>query len=112
GDRPVLHGQRFFPGEVGRGHRRKDIGWFRRDGHEMTDRHWSARDRQSLGMLLNGEMIPDRGARGERIVDDTLLVLLHAHHEDTTWSMPTGWGSRWEGLVDTGRPHETAGVRS
>jgi glycogen operon protein len=109
---PVLHRQRFFTGQLGRGHRRKDIAWYRRDGREMTDRHWTSGDRQSLGMLLNGDMIPDRGPRGERIVDDTLLVLLHSHHEGTVWQLPTGWGARWEVLVDTARPDEAAGTRT
>ncbi len=109
---PVLHRQRFFAGQLGRGHKRKDILWIRRNGREMTDRDWTGHDRQSLGMLLNGEMIPDRGPRGEAIVDDTLLVLLHSHHEDTLWQMPTGWGGRWEVLVDTAQPDEAQGVRS
>jgi glycogen operon protein len=57
-------------------------------------------------------MIPDRGPRGERIVDDTLLILIHAHHEDTLWRLPTGWGARWEVLVDTARPDETPATRT
>jgi isoamylase len=101
---PALHRQRFFAGQVGRGYKRKDIVWIRRNGREMTDRDWRGGERQSLGMLLNGEMIPDRGPRGEAIVDDTLLVLLHAHHEDTLWEMPTGWGRAWEVLIDTAHP--------
>jgi isoamylase len=111
-EHPVLRRQRFFTGQLGRGHKRKDIAWFRRNGREMTDRDWTTGERQSLGMLLNGEMIPDRGPRGERIVDDSLLVLLHSHYEDTLWQMPTGWGSRWEVLVDTARPDEVAGTRT
>jgi glycogen operon protein len=108
---PVLRRQRFFQGEVGRGHRRKDIAWFRRDGTEMTDRHWANAQRQSLGMLLNGDLIPDRGPRGERISDDTLLVVLHAHHEDTAWQLPVGWGDVWEVILDTARPDEAPGTR-
>jgi glycogen operon protein len=111
-EHPSLHRQRFFSGQLGRGHKRQDIAWFRRDGKEMTNRHWTSGERQSLGMLLNGEMIRDRGPRGERIVDDTLLVLLHSHHEDTRWQMPTGWGARWEVLVDTALPDEPAGTRT
>jgi glycogen operon protein len=107
---PVLRRQRFFQGQLGRGHRRKDIAWFRRDGTEMTDRHWSNAQRQSLGMLLNGDLIPDRGARGESISDDTLLVLLHAHHEDTQWHLPVGWGDRWEVILDTARPDDPPGA--
>jgi isoamylase len=111
-EHPVLHRQRFFEGQLGRGHRRQDIAWFRRDGLEMTDRHWTSGERQSLGMLLNGDLIPDRGSRGERITDDTLLVLLHSHHEDTLWRLPTGWGTRWEVMLDTARPDEPPGVRT
>jgi len=111
-EHPVLHRQRFFEGQIGRGYKRKDIAWFRRDGREMTDRHWTAGERQSLGMLLNGEMIPDRGPRGEAITDDTLLVLLHANHEDTLWQMPAGWARSWEVLVDTALPEDAAGTRT
>jgi isoamylase len=110
-EHPVLRRQRFFQGQLGRGQRRKDIAWFRRDGSEMTDRHWRNQQRMSLGMLLNGELIPDRGPRGERIVDDTLLVLLHSHHDETPWQLPSGWAEWWEVILDTARPEEIAGAR-
>jgi glycogen operon protein len=108
---PVLRRQRFFQGQIGRGHRRKDIAWFRRDGTELVDRDWSSAQRMSIGVLLNGDLIPDRGPRGEQITDDTLLVLLHSHHEDTTWQLPAGWGEGWEVILDTARPDEIAGAR-
>jgi glycogen operon protein len=63
-------------------------------------------------MLLNGDLIPERDERGERIRGDTLLVLLHAGPEDTAWRLPVGWGDRWEVLLDTARPDEPAGTRS
>jgi isoamylase len=108
---PVLRRQRFFAGQVGRGVHRKDIAWFRRDGKEMEDEHWGNRHRQSLGMLLNGDLIPDRGRRGERIRGDTLLILLHAGEADTRWTLPTGWGDEWEMLLDTAVPDEPEGRR-
>jgi len=107
----VLRRQRFFQGQVGRGHRRKDIVWFRPDGREMQDRHWGNQQRPSLGMVLNGDLIPDRGRRGERIRGDSLLVLLHSSHEDITWQLPTGWGAQWEVILDTAAPDEPAGER-
>jgi isoamylase len=110
-EQPVLRRQRFFQGQVGRGTRRKDIGWFRRDGLEMTDRHWGNEARQSLGMLLNGDLIPDRGPRGEPIVGDSLLILLHSNHDDTAWQLPTGWGAEWDVILDTAAPAEPPGTR-
>ncbi|MFN2462984.1 MAG: glycogen debranching protein GlgX [Candidatus Dormibacteria bacterium] len=109
---PVLRRRRFFEGQLGRGFRRKDIAWFRRDGQEMEDEHWGNDVRQSLGMLLNGDLIPDRGPRGERVTGDSLLVLLHAHHEDTVWQLPRGWSPRWEVLLDTAAPAEPEGARA
>ena len=108
---PVLRRKRFFAGQVGRGHQRKDLVWFRQDGQEMRDADWGNRGRQSIGMLLNGELIPDRGRRGEPIEGDTLLVLLHAHYRDVGWKMPTGWGDEWEVILDTAEPHERPGHR-
>jgi len=108
---PVLRRHRFFAGQIGRGPRRKDIAWFRQDGQEMREADWRSGSRRTLGMLLNGEMIPDRGARGEQVVGDTLLVLLHSHHEDVAWTLPSGWGDRWEMLLDTARPTEAEGAR-
>jgi glycogen operon protein len=100
-EQPVLRRRQFYRGRVGRGYRRKDILWFGPDGVEMEDEDWGREDRRSLGMLLNGDLIPDDDSRGRRIHGDTLLVMLHAHPEDTLWRLPRGWGERWELLLDT-----------
>ena len=108
---PVLRRRRFFAGQIGRGPRRKDIAWFRQDGQEMREADWRSGSRRTLGMLLNGELLPDRNARGQPVTGDTLLVLLHSHHEDVAWTLPSGWGDRWEVLLDTARPAEAPGLR-
>jgi isoamylase len=108
----VLRRRHFFQGRVGRGYRRKDIVWFRRNGVEMEDEDWEQEQRQSLGMLLNGDLIPDTDSRGRPIRGDTLLVLLHSHFEDTVWQVPTGWGTRWGLVLDTARPEDGPGSRT
>jgi glycogen operon protein len=111
-EQPVLRRQRFFAGAVGRGQRRQDLVWLRRDGLEMKDPNWRNHGLYSIGMLLNGEMIPDRSERGEPIRGDTLLVLLHAHHEPVGWKLPgPEWALEWEVLIDSARPAETEGGR-
>ena len=77
----------------------------------MHTERWGTARRQSLGMLLNGELIPDRGPRGERIHGGTLLALLHAGGQDTQWRVPVGWGAEWEVILDTAQPEEQEGVR-
>ena len=109
---PVLRRRHFFRGQVGKGQQRKDCAWFRCDGNEMTDHEWAGAQQQSLGLLLNGELIPDRSVRGERIAGDSLLILLHAGASDIDWKLPTGWGDHWEVLVDSAAPDEQSGTRT
>ncbi len=99
---PVLQRRRFFGGRHFRDSSLKDLAWFRPDGQEMTEEDWKQPYIRSLAYLLGGDAIatPDEG--GERIVGDTLLVLLNAHHEPVPYTLPDiDWGREWEILVDT-----------
>ena len=114
-DEPVLRRRHFFSGQAIYGSGRKDIAWFLPSGNEMTDQQWFDRSRRSLGMILNGDEIPDRDPRGLRIRGDTLMVLLHSGPGDIEWLIPQGWGDTWTVVVDTGdggAPAEPAGIRS
>ncbi len=56
-------------------------------------------------MFLNGNAIPTPGPRGERIVDDTFYLILHAGAEPLAFTLPPAhWGERWETVLDTARP--------
>ncbi|MHB8719280.1 MAG: glycogen debranching protein GlgX [Candidatus Dormibacteria bacterium] len=100
-EQPVLRRQHFFEGQVGRGQHRKDVVWLTAAGAEMGESDWDDPDRRVLAMLLNGDEIPDLTRDGRPIRGDTLLVILSAHHENVSWTLPKGWGRRWEVLVDT-----------
>ena len=112
---PVLRRQHFFSGQSIYGSGRKDIAWFLPTGNEMTDQQWLDPGSRSLGMILNGDEIPDRDPRGQRISGDTLMVLLHSGPNDIQWLIPRGWGDMWTVLVDTGdggAPAEPARVQA
>ena len=82
-----------------------DIAWFNPDGAEMTDADWDAGYAKVLGVFLNGDEIPNRDARGRRIVDDSLLLLFSAHHEPIDFTIPSGpYGEQWELAFDTAEP--------
>jgi glycogen operon protein len=84
---------------------RKDLAWLRADGSEMTEREWHAPDLRTLGMYLDGDGIRHRGPRGERLTDESYLLVLHAGAEDTTVALPgLPWASGWEVVVDTAYP--------
>ncbi|MBV8196138.1 MAG: glycogen debranching protein GlgX [Candidatus Dormibacteraeota bacterium] len=104
---PVLRRRLFFSGQAIYGSGRKDIAWFAPDGQEMTDPRWFDTNQRSLGMILNGDEIPDRDARGERIRGDTLMVLLHAADTDIDWVIPPGWGDAWTLMIDTAQSGPT-----
>jgi glycogen operon protein len=97
---PVLRRRRFFQGRQIRGSLVKDLTWFAPDGGEMTDELWQA-GVKTLGLQLAGDAIEDRGARGEQIVDDTLLVILNADERPVGFTLPDGVARGWEVILDT-----------
>ena len=106
---PVLRRRTFFQGRRIRGSEVRDVVWFRPDGQEMSDADWDTGHARSLGLRLAGDAIEEVDARGRRIVDDTLLILLNAHHQRLPFVLPAHRRSvRWEVVLDT---RETAGRR-
>jgi isoamylase len=97
----VLRRRRFFTGQEIRGSGRKDIGWFMPSGREFTDDEWFDEQQRSLGMVLNGDEIADRGNRGEAITDQSLMVLMHAGDHGVPWTIPGGWGDSWAVVLDS-----------
>jgi glycogen operon protein len=101
---PVFRQRAFFEG-----HRlddgAKDLAWFTADGAEMNDDNWSSRTARTIGMYLSGRGIRTRGPRGEDIVDDSFLLLLHAGGQDQTFVLPgLPWGEAYVVEIDTARP--------
>jgi glycogen operon protein len=101
---PVLRRRRFFQGRRIRGSSVKDLTWFDGRGEEMTDEQWSAADTLTIGLRLAGDAIDERGPRGERIVDDTLLMILNAADEAVEFRLPDGSRRPWELVLDTRNP--------
>ncbi|HWW76000.1 MAG TPA: hypothetical protein VNZ44_11410, partial [Pyrinomonadaceae bacterium] len=99
---PVLRRRKFFQGRPVRGAEIKDIAWFRPDGQEMTDEDWRNEQARSLAVRLAGDSIDETDERGRRVTDDTLLLLLNAHHRAVSFLLPAHRrGVSWEQLLDT-----------
>jgi glycogen operon protein len=99
---PVLRRRVFFQGRTIRGSEVKDLAWFRPDGKEMTDDDWNNGFARCLGLRLAGDAIEETDARGDRIIDDTLLILLNAHHEPVDFILPAHRRKvRWQVVFDT-----------
>jgi len=99
---PILRRRRFFQGRHIRGSEVKDVSWFRPDGKEMSDEDWNAGYVRSLAFRLAGDAMAEIDEKGRPIVDDTLLILLNAHHEPLAFTLPAHKrGVRWQPMLDT-----------
>jgi glycogen operon protein len=102
---PVLRRRGFFHGRKIRGSEVKDLTWFRPDGKEMTEEDWNNPFGHCLGLRLAGDAIAEVDARGNRIVDDTLLILLNAHYQPVRFVLPAHRRKLlWRAVLDTRGP--------
>jgi isoamylase len=98
---PVFRRRTFFTGSGLRPGGAKDIAWFSSDGEEMASSDWYDLRTRTIGMYLSGKDIHQVGQRGEPIIDDSFLVLLHAGLDATTFTLPAQpWATSYEVLVD------------
>ncbi len=108
-EHPVLRRRHFFQGREIRGSGVKDLTWFKADGKEMSDDEWTKQHCNCIGLRLAGDEMEENDIRGNRIVDDTFLILMSAADSPLSFSMPDDTpGLMWELVVDT---REATGTR-
>jgi 4-alpha-glucanotransferase len=88
-----------------------DIAWVRPDGAEMTQEDWRRPWISALGFMLGGDAIQMLDERGERLIDDNLLVVMNAHHDEVSFRLPgDNSAGRWILELDTADPERAAGA--
>ncbi len=104
---PVFRRRRFFSGPTGKvPGTLGDIAWLDMTGARMDEVDWTNGFAQSLMVFLNGSAIEESDLRGERIVDDSFLLLFNASPHDLTFTLPQEqYGRSWNVVVDTGDPN-------
>ena len=110
-DHPVFRRRRFFTGEAGRlrPDHLGDIAWLTPAGEDMTDADWAAGFAKSLTVFLNGDAITEPDPRGERITDDSFLLLFNAAEHDLDFFIPPGYGEHWALELDSADPEPMPG---
>jgi glycogen operon protein len=99
---PVLRRRRFLNGVPAEAGQRSDIAWFSPDGTEMHDGQWEAESPRALAYVLDGTAITELGPRGERIVDDSLLIMINGEPAEVSFVVPHGpWTDHWLAAIDT-----------
>jgi glycogen operon protein len=105
-DHPVFRRRRFFHGRPVQGtyDELSDIAWFTPQGEEMTQRDWTSSQAGALTVFLNGNAISEPGSRGERIADDSFLLMFNASPKPLEFVVPVDHGRQWQLVVDTAVP--------
>jgi glycogen operon protein len=108
-EHPVFRRRQFLAGEKVDGSSLPDVWWFRTDGLRMTASDWKG-DGSVLGMFLNGDAIATPGPHGERVADESFLLLFNAGHEDCSFTLPhRRFGARWTLELSTAEPDAEVG---
>ncbi|MFD7896442.1 glycogen debranching protein GlgX [Streptomyces sp. NPDC059743] len=109
-DHPVFRRRRFFHGRPVEGTHDdlSDISWFTPEGDEMKQQDWTAAHAQAMTVFLNGNAISEPGPRGERISDDSFLLMFNASADKLEFVVPLNHGKHWQIMVDTARPEGVA----
>jgi isoamylase len=101
-EHPLFRRRYFFQGRPIRGGEVKDIIWLNPDGAEMSDEDWNQKSSRCLGVHFVGDSLFETDGRGRRLIDDNLLLLINAYHEDIAFTLPEFDGHHsWDVLLDT-----------
>jgi glycogen operon protein len=97
---PAFRRRGWFKGKLIHGSETRDIAWFTVQGQEMTEKDWQQYTK-TLGVFLNGAgKVPN--PQREALVDDNFYILINAHHESLSFTLPHDqWGDRWLFVFDT-----------
>jgi len=99
---PALRRRKFFHGRKIRGSKVKDLIWLKPNGGEMTDSDWSVPWAHCLGLRIAGDEIDEVDEHGDKVIDDTLLVLLNAYDKPVPFILPgSAVKARWRLILDT-----------
>jgi isoamylase len=101
-DHPVFRRRRFFRGSpAGDGHV-ADIAWLTPSGREMADQDWATPYARAMTVFLNGEALTEPDPHGERVRDDSFLIMLSADREPLEFTVPgPKYGECWVVVLDT-----------
>jgi isoamylase len=103
-EHPVFRRRRFFKGDAHHGGISDvgEIAWFTPQGTPMEQEDWTNGFARAVGIFLNGEAMFAPDKRGQRVLDDSFLIVFNAHHEAIEFTVPPAeYGSWWTVLIDT-----------
>ncbi|MCD9623515.1 glycogen debranching protein GlgX [Rhabdothermincola salaria] len=98
----VFRRRKFFQGQPIMDEHIDDIGWFTPAGTPMSTSDWQTGTNLCVGVFLNGEALPGRGPRGERLTDASFFAVFNAWDDTVEFRLPDEtYGPVWTTVLDT-----------
>ncbi|WP_338602180.1 glycogen debranching protein GlgX [Sulfolobus tengchongensis] len=94
---PIFRRGRYFQGKKLFGMPLKDVTFLNLDGKEVDEKVWNS-PTQSVIFVLEGSVIDEINSYGERIADDTFLIILNANPNNIKFRFPEG---KWELVISS-----------
>lgn len=94
---PIFRRQRYFQGKKLFGMPLKDVTFLTTDGKEVDEKTWNS-PAQTVSFILEGSVMDEINEYGERIADDTFLIILNANPNNIKFKFPKG---KWELVVSS-----------
>ncbi|MDE1162455.1 MAG: glycogen debranching protein GlgX [Acidobacteriaceae bacterium] len=101
-DHPNLHRRKFFQDSQIRGSVVRDVAWYGTDGNELSEEVWNEPWSKSVAVLFNGKTLNQMDEEGQKIVDDSFLIIFNAAPEGVDYVLPEPPNkSPWRQVLDT-----------
>ncbi|HWQ17539.1 MAG TPA: glycogen debranching protein GlgX [Sulfolobales archaeon] len=94
---PVFRRARFFQGKRLFGLPMKDVTWLKPDGTEIDESTWNS-PTNFIAFILEGSAMDEVNEQGERIADDSFLIILNGGSNNIKFKFPPG---RWELVISS-----------
>ncbi len=99
---PNLSRRHWFQGREIHGSGIHDIGWYNPSGQEITEEQWHDGSAKAIGVFFNGAELMAPNPRGERVVDDSFLLMFNAQPSPQKFHIPPTLKQRaWTLVLDT-----------
>lgn len=103
-DHPTFRRRRWFQGLPVTGSEVKDIIWFLPDGSHVPDQAWKDDMAKTFGVYLNGKGIRCVNWEGQRITDDSFLIIFNSDENAVEFTLPSSeCGEQWRIIIDTNK---------
>ncbi len=98
---PNLHRRNFFQDRDVRGSM-GDVAWYNTNGEQFDDSNWNAVWNKSLALFLNGMTLDTADEEGNKVEDDSFLILINAAPDGVEFKLPASpTNSKWKVVMKT-----------